>query len=149
MTRTIRVGDIGNYAEQQLEKLLHVAVLETDSRVKLLSPVDTGRFRVSWQVGENSAGGGQKPAGNYITTKFGSAAAAQASIPIERIGYSQEKLGNIYSVHNNLPYAEKLETAALGSGSSTQTDGPGWVRQVAKDIQSLVKVNADRIGRES
>jgi hypothetical protein len=149
MTRTIRVGDIGDYASQQMEKLLRVAVLETDSRVKLLSPVDTGRFRVSWQVGENSAGGGQKPEGSYTTTEFGSAAAAQSAIPIERLGYSQEKLGNVYSVHNNLPYAEKLETAPLDQGSSIQTDGPGWVRGIAKDIQGLVQVNADRIGRES
>jgi hypothetical protein len=149
MARTIRVGDIGDYASQQMEKLLRVAVLETDSRVKLLSPVDTGRFRVSWQVGENAASGGQKPAGSYTTTKFGSAPAAQSAIPIERLGYSQEKLGNIYSVHNNLPYAEKLETAPLGQGSSIQTDGPGWVRGIAKDIQGFVRVNADRIGRES
>ena len=149
MARTIRVADIGDYAQQQYEKLLRVAVLETDSRVKLLSPVDTGRFRASWQVGENSAGGGQKPEGNYTTTKFGSAEAAQAGIPIERIGYQQERIGNVYSVHNNLPYAEKLETAPLGKGSSVQTDGPGWVRQIAKDIQGLVKVNADRIGRQS
>jgi hypothetical protein len=147
--RTIRVGDIGNYASQQMEKLLRAAVLETDSRVKLLSPVDTGRFRVSWQVGENSAGGGQKPEGSYTTTKFGSAAAAQAAIPIERLGYQQEKPGNVYSVHNNLPYAEKLETAPLGKGSSIQTDGPGWVRGVAKDIQGFVRREADRIGRES
>ena len=138
MARTIRVGDIGNYAEQQMEKLLRVAVLETDSRVKQLSPVKSGRFRVSWQVGENSASGGIKPEGNY-----------PAITPIERLGYSQEKLGNIYSVHNNLPYAEKLETASLGQGSSLQTDGPGWVRGIAKDIQGFVRINADRIGRES
>ena len=138
MSRTIRVGDIGDYASQQLEKLLRVAVLETDSRVKQLSPVKSGRFRVSWQVGENSAGGGIKPEGNY-----------PAITPIERLGYSQEKLGNIYSVHNNLPYAEKLETAPLGQGSSLQTDGPGWVRGIAKDIQGFVRINADRIGGES
>lgn len=171
MARTIRVADIGDYAQQQYEELLRVAVLETDSRVKLLSPVDTGRFRASWQVGENSAGGGQKPEGNYTTTKFGSAEAAQAGIPIERIGYQQERIGNVYSVHNNLPYAEALASGAAGSGSkqvtrynprrtvttwaspgggsSIQTDGPGWVRQIAKDIQGLVKVNADRIGRQS
>ena len=149
MARTIRVADIGDYASQQMEKLLRVAVLETDSRVKLLSPVDTGRFRSSWQVGENSAGGGQKPEGSYTTTKFGSAAAAQAGIPIDRLGYQEEKLGNVYSVHNNLPYAEKLETAPLRQGSSIQTDGPGWVRGAAKDVQQAVKVNAARIGRQS
>lgn len=132
MARTIRVADIGNYAEQQFEKLLRVAVLETDSRLKQASPVDTGRFRVSWHVGENAAPGGEKPEGSYT------------SIPaIERIGYQQEKLGNIYSVHNNLPYAEPL-----ANGSSKQAPA-GWVQGIAKDIQTFVRVNADRIGRES
>lgn len=132
MARTIRVGDIGNYAEQQLEKLLRVAVLETDSRLKQASPVDTGRFRVSWQVGENAAPGGEKAEGTYT------------GIPaIERVGYQQEKLGNVYSVHNNLPYAEPL-----ANGSSKRAPA-GWVQGIAKDIQGFVKVNADRIGRES
>lgn len=134
MARTIRVGDIGNYAEQQFEKLLRVAVLETDSRLKAASPVDTGRFRASWQVGENTAGGGEKPEGSY-----------SAVLPIDRIGYQQEKLGNVYSVHNNLPYAERL---AQG-WSKRQQPNPGWVQGIAKDIQDFVRVNADRIGRES
>jgi hypothetical protein len=132
MARTIRVGDIGDYASQQMEKLLRVAVLETDSRLKQASPVDTGRFRVSWQVGENAAPGGEKPAGTYSGTP-----------QIERIGYQQEKLGNVYSVHNNLPYAEPL-----ANGSSKQAPA-GWVQGIAKDIQGFVRVNADRIGRES
>ncbi len=132
MARTIRVADIGDYASQQMEKLLRVAVLETDSRLKQASPVDTGRFRVSWQVGENAAPGGEKPAGTY------------SGIPqIDRIGYQQEKLGNVYSVHNNLPYAEPL-----ANGSSKQAP-VGWVQGIAKDIQGFVRVNADRIGRES
>lgn len=132
MARTIRVGDIGNYANSQMEKLLRVAVLETDARLKAASPVDTGRFRVSWQVGENAAPGGQKPPGTYSGTP-----------PLDRIGYSQEKLGNVYSVHNNLPYAEPL-----ANGSSKQAPA-GWVQGIAKDIQGFVQVNAARIGRES
>lgn len=132
MARTIRVADIGDYAQQQYEKLLRVAVLETDSRVKLGSPVDTGRFRVSWQVGENAAPGGEKPEGTYTGIP-----------PIDRVGYQQEKLGNVYSVHNNLPYAEKL-----ANGSSKQAPA-GWVQGIAKDIQGFVKVNADRIGKQS
>jgi hypothetical protein len=132
MARTIRIGDIGNYASQQMEKLLRVAVLETDARLKAASPVDTGRFRVSWQVGENAAPGGEKPPGTYTGTP-----------QIERIGYQQEKLGNVYSIHNNLPYAERL-----AQGWSKQAPG-GWVQGIAKDIQGFVRTNADRIGRES
>ena len=160
MARSIRVADIGDYAQQQYEKLLRAAVLETDNRVKQASPVDLGRFRASWQVGENSATGGRKPEGSY-----------PQQLPIERLGYTQERMGNIYSVHNNLPYAEALASGAAGSGSkqvtrynprrtvttwaspgggsSIQTNGPGWVQQIAKDIQGFVRVNADRIGRQS
>jgi hypothetical protein len=158
MARKIRIDQIGDYVQDRMEQLLRVTVLETDNRVKMLSPVDLGRFRASWQVGENNANGGQKPEGIY-----------PSQLPIERLGYSRERIGNIYSVHNNLPYAEKLATGAAGSGgtfevrynprrsvvtwaspgggSSIQTDGPGWVQGIAKDMQQFVRVNAARIGR--
>jgi hypothetical protein len=132
MARTIRVGDIGNYASQQMEKLLRASVLETDSLLKQASPVDTGRFRASWQVGENAAPGGIAPEGNYSGTP-----------PLSRIGYQQERLGNIYSVHNNLPYAEPL-----ANGSSKQASA-GWIQGIAKDVQGRVHIAADRIGRQS
>jgi len=132
MARTIRVSDIGDYVNGQMEKLLRAAVLETDSLLKQASPVDTGRFRASWQVGENSAPGGQKPEGTYSATPS-----------IERLGYQQERLGNIYSVHNNLSYAEPL-----ANGSSKQA-APGWVQGVAKDVQGRVRTAAAKIGRES
>ncbi len=132
MARTIKLSQIGDYAEDQYEKLLRAAVLETDSLLKQASPVDTGRFRASWQVGENAAPGNGKPPGNY---------SGQPSI--ERVGYSQEQVGNVYSVHNNLKYAEKL-----ADGSSQQAT-PGWVNRVAKDVQTRVKEAAARIGRDS
>ena len=47
MARTIRVGDIGNYANNQMEKLLRASVLLTDRRLKMVSPVATGRFSAS------------------------------------------------------------------------------------------------------
>jgi hypothetical protein len=145
MAREIKVGDIGNYASQQMEKLLRVAVLETDSRVKQASPVDTGRFRVSWQVGENAAGsydgGPQQEPSNADRSK--TSPPGGLIVPLRKMNYQQEKLGNIYSVHNNLPYAEPL-----ANGSSKQAPA-GWVQGIAKDIQGFVRVNADRIGRES
>ena len=132
MARTIRVGDIGDYASQQMEKLLRASVLETDSLLKQASPVDTGRFRASWQVGENSAPGGIAAEGSYSGIP-----------PLSRIGYSQEQVGNVYSVHNNLPYAEPL-----ANGHSKQAPA-GWVQGVAKDVQGRVRIAADKIGRES
>ena len=64
MARVIRLDQVGTYVEQQMEKLLRAAVLETDTLLKAASPVDLGRFRASWQVGENAAPGGQKPEGS-------------------------------------------------------------------------------------
>jgi hypothetical protein len=132
MARTIRVGEIGRYCEDQMEKLLRAAVLETDSLLKQASPVDTGRFRASWQVGENAAPGGIAPPSSY-----------SAAAPLSRIGYQQERIGNIYSVHNNLPYAEPL-----ARGTSKQAPA-GWVQGAAKDVQGRVRIEAARIGRES
>jgi hypothetical protein len=68
---------------------------------------------------------------------------------LSRIGYSQEKVGNVYSVHNNLPYAEPL-----ANGSSKKTEGAqggraGWVQGAAKDVQGRVRIAAAKIGRES
>jgi hypothetical protein len=142
MARVIRLGDIGDYANTQMEKLLRAAVLETDGLLKAASPVDTGRFRASWQVGENAASGGIAPPGDYDTAP-----------PLTRIGYGQEKVGNIYSVHNNLPYAEPLAGSSYppswGGQYRSKQASPGWVQGIAKDVQGRVIAAAARIGRES
>jgi hypothetical protein len=142
MAQQIQVQEIGEYCNQQMEKLLRAAVLETDSLVKQGSPVDTGRFRASWQVGENSASGTGVSAGSY-----------PGVTAIKRIGYQQEKVGNVYSVHNNLPYAEPLAGGSYppswgGQYRSKQAE-PGWVQGIAKDVQTRVQAAAARIGRES
>jgi len=145
MARIIRIEDIGDYANNQVEKLLRAAVLETDSLLKQASPVDTGRFRASWQVGENSAGtydaGPQQSPSNPGRDKTSPPAAPM--FPLRKMNYQQERIGNVYSVHNNLPYAE-----SLANGSSKQT-APGWIQGIAKDVQGRVIIAAAKIGRES
>ena len=152
MARTIRVGDIGDYLNQQMEKLLRSAVLETDSLLKQASPVDTGRFRASWQVGENAAGsydaGPQQAPSNPNRDK--TSAPAKPMFPLRKMNYQQERIGNVYSVHNNLPYAERLATASTKDGRAWSKQAPaGWVQGVAKDVQGRVRIAAARIGRES
>jgi hypothetical protein len=145
MARRIKRTDIHQHCKGQMEKLMRAAVLETDSLLKQASPVDTGRFRASWQVGENSA-----PGGIVAPGKYGKIA------PIQRLGYGQEKPGNIYSIHNNLPYAEPLAGGPsfppswikAGVTGSRQT-APGWIQMIAKDVQGRVLLAAARIGRES
>jgi hypothetical protein len=146
MAREIRLGDIGDYANTQMEKLLRAAVLDTDTLLKSASPVDTGRFRASWQVGENAAGSydagpQQEATGAY---KDQTEPPGKPTPPaLRRMNYSKERPGNIYSVHNNLPYAEPL-----ANGSSKQANA-GWVQGIAKDVQGRVIAAAARIGRES
>ena len=151
MARSIRVGDIGDYCNQQMEKLLRAAVLETDSLLKQASPVDTGRFRASWQVGENAAGsydaGPQQSPSNLGRDK--TSPPTGPMFPLRKMNYQQERIGNVYSVHNNLPYAEPL-----ARGTSKQTEGAqggrgGWVQGAAKDVQGRVITAAAKIGRES
>ena len=121
-------GNYGDEIEKKYNALLRQAVLYTDQRLKQESPVDTGRFRASWQIGENAIG-------VYD-------AGPVKSVPAPKgINYSpgSEKVGKAYILHNTLPYAEKL-----ADGSSQQAE-PGWVEQIAKDSQSWFSSQAGKI----
>jgi len=104
MAREIRVDQIDEYVAEKLKLLVRAATLEADRRLKLGSPVDTGRFRSNWQT--------------------------------EIQDYSG-------SVSNNLPYAERL-----ANGWSKQAPA-GWVDGVAKDVQTYVDSEANRLGNRA
>ena len=147
MARRINLSQIGGYAEEKMEKLLRVVVFETETRLKLGSPVDTGRFRGSWVLGENQASA--YDAGEYqpATGQYRGQTQPPASPALEKrvsIGYQagQEKIGNVYHISNSLPYAE-----ALANGHSTQAPA-GWVDLIGREMQAYAKQQADRIGRE-
>ena len=147
MARRINLSQIGGYAEEKMEKLLREVVFETETRLKLGSPVDTGRFRGSWVLGENQASA--YDAGEYqpATGKYRGQSQPPKEPALEKrvsIGYQagQEKIGNVYHISNSLPYAE-----ALANGHSTQAPA-GWIDLVAREMQAYAKQQADRIGRE-
>jgi hypothetical protein len=130
MARRIKIGEIGNFCEGQMNQLLRVVVLETDQQVKTQSPVDTGRFRSSWAIGENTTG-------NYDAKTGGSLA------PVG-INYTPgtERVGNTYHVHNSLPYAE-----SLANGHSRQAPA-GWIDIIARQMTNRARQLADIIGRQ-
>ena len=134
MARTIKLTQIGSYMEGQVEQLLRATVLTADGKLKTASPVDTGRFRVSWQVGENNTNSTPAPPGNYTGTPA----------PLKGSNYiaGQEKLGNYYSIHNNLPYAEPL-----ANGHSPQANA-GWVDLIGKEMQFYVRSQYEEIKRQ-
>jgi hypothetical protein len=130
MARRINIGNIGNFCEDQMNQLMRVVVLETDQQVKTQSPVDTGRFRASWAIGENATS-------NYDAGTGGSLA------PVG-INYTPgtERIGNTYSVHNSLIYAEPL-----ANGYSRQAPA-GWIDIIARQMTNRAKQLADTIGRQ-
>jgi len=130
MAKKVAIGQWGDELRDDYEKLLQAAVLHTDTLLKQESPVETGRFRNSWQIGENAVGnlGFVGEEGLGITDPKG-----MNYIP------GNEKIGNSYTIYNSLPYAE-----ALATGHSKQAT-PGWIEQIAKDMQGWVNKNAGNI----
>jgi len=142
MARNIKITEVGQHVKNKYEKLIDLAVAETYKSLVQKSPVDTGRFKASWAVGQNDLSFPGEPAGKDSYPE------PNAEQP-RKIGYQKERMGNVYNVYNNLPYAEKLETASIGEGGSVQTSGPGWVRATAKRVQSLIPTLAARVEAES
>lgn len=160
MARQIRFDQIDGYFLQKYEQLLRVVVIETDMRLKLESPVDTGRFRQSWAISVQGTPG----------YDAGPQSGATQIEPPRRLDYQTERAGGVYHIHNNLPYAEKLAHGAAGSGrknevrynprrrvrtwatpgggSSVQTRGPGWTDRIAREMTRWAKEEASRIGKQ-
>lgn len=140
MARQIRLNQIGDYAEERYNLLLRSAVETADKQLKEGSPTDTGRLKVSWQISENGAPGDGKPPGNY----------GNRLLPPERTNYTQEKVGNVYTVYNNLPYAEpviageNLPRSWKGDWRSKDDQViKNYHLNVAKNVQNYIKANAN------
>ena len=131
MTRRINLSQIGTYSTEKFEQLLRVTVFETDSRLKQGSPVDTGRFRLSWAISETGTPG----------YDAGPQTGASGITPPRRLDYQVERAGGVYHIHNNLPYAEPL-----ANGHSPQAPA-GWTDLIAREMTAWAKQESDRIGR--
>ena len=135
MAKRIRIDEIGDFASSQYEQLLRSTVFKTDKRLKEESPVDTGRFRLSWAIGQNQ----------QINYDAGSQSSPSGVNPPRRLNYQQEVLGNVYHISNSLPYAERLAYQAW----SKQAPNPGWPDRIAAEMAKWARSEADRIGRSA
>lgn len=122
---------LADFFERELNKVLRDAVLFGDAKLKDESPVDVGRFRGSWRIGENANTGdpGNGPDDGTFRPDP------------QRTNYQVEELGKDYYLYNNLPYAERL-----ADGWSTQAP-PGWVDMIAKRMQVRMNRKLRGIGR--
>ena len=147
MARRIRLDQIGDYSEEKLNLLMRVVVLETDAELKAQSPVDTGRFRASWVIGENQTGNydaGAQQAATGANRGKGAPPASPPPGPPVGINYipGNEKIGKTYHIHNNLIYAE-----SLANGGSTQAPA-GWIDIIGRRMTNRARQLADSIGRQ-
>jgi len=142
MGKNIDLDQFGGLLKERVNQIITVVVFEADAELKARSPVDTGRFRASWAIGQNQTGnydgGARQPA---TGANKGKTQPPEAPLPGPPVGVNyavgDEKVGNTYHIFNNLPYAE-----ALGNGHSTQAPA-GWVDLVGKMMERRVQQIAD------
>lgn len=103
--RTIKLEEIGDYSEEQVNALLSVVILTADRIIKEGSPVETGRLAVSWQIGENAESGAPAAEGQYGAKGLGTVIR-----PPKTLNYQlgKENFRKKYNLHNNVPYAEPV-----------------------------------------
>ena len=148
MTRNVPPAEIPSYMEEKLNALLHTCVLESDARLKLATPVDVGRMRNAWTIGQNSPPNftplgetnDKQPAKVYADPT--SVAVRINRTPQRYSNYSrgQEKVGNQYFISNNVTYAEPI---AYGTGLPRSWGGkyrsiqttPGYPDLIAKTME--------------
>lgn len=144
MARRIDLSQIGSYSQEKYEQLLRDVVLKTDRRLKEGSPVDTGRLRLSWSIGENSTPGYDP----------GPQSSAAGITPPRRLNYNAERAGNVYHIHNSLPYAEPV---LYGTNLPPSWNGRWRSRNnqidkaypdiIAREMSDWARQQADAIGR--
>lgn len=116
--------------EKRVERIVRGAVLDVGSAIILMTPVDTGRFRLNWNFTVD-----------YIdpsTTEGTASKAGSASAAIGKLRSSIKlyDMGTVFYMTNNLPYAIPLEY-----GHSQQAPG-GMVRIGIKQFPRILKDRA-------
>ena len=136
MAKKIRIDQIGDFAEEAFNTMLREVVLLADEKIKVGTPVDSGRLRANWQVAETSESG----TSSLLPGKYPSIP------PIKKVNYTKEKIGKNYFILNNLPYAEpnvlgtNLPKSWGGQFRSREKKvSKGWFQQVAKEVADFAK----------
>jgi hypothetical protein len=150
MTKKISLQEMSDLPEEVLNDIVKRVVPWTEGLLKKGTPVDTGRLRANWQIGENTDSGPMIGKGSYNTSKpVPLEQASRASIgtgKARRVNYQREKIGPTYSIFNNLPYAEPN---ILGTNYPPSWGGnfksrenqvqKGWFHSVEKQVKDKIQ----------
>lgn len=112
-----------------MSQVLVLLMAEVDARLKMKSPVDTGRFRSSWTIGVGQ-----------IDTSVAPAAPAKGTVAIAEPRIPAITMGQTYYHANSLPYARRLEY-----GWSNKAPG-GMVRLTAQEVPAIVQALVSQVG---
>lgn len=145
MARRINLADIGNFSTEKYEQLLREVVLETDRKLKQASPVDTGRLRLAWSISEQGTPGYDP----------GPQSSVAGIAPPRRLDYQVERAGNVYHIHNSLPYTEpvlygnNLPPSWQGQWRSKNNQiTKGYPDVIAREMTNWAQQQASRIARQ-
>ena len=162
---TIKLGEEGAHCEGFYNDLCKAVVLESDARLKLATPVDTGRLRNAWAIGKGRETKelqieDVEPTGDRQGVRVVANASARA-IDINRTGTkfegfsdpSQITVESNYFICNNLEYAEPV---AFGTNLPQSWGGTwrskndqatkGYPELIAKGMEKWAKAEVERMG---
>jgi len=145
MARKINLAQFGDFAQNKYEQLLREVVFQTDLLLKNGSPVDTGRLRLAWSISEQGTPGYDP----------GPQSSVADIAPPRKLDYQTERAGNVYHIHNSLPYAEpvlygnNLPASWNGRWRSKENQiTKGYPDIVAREMANWARRRADQLGRE-
>lgn len=130
MAREIPIDGIAKYAKGNLSKLVRAVALEAEGQLKEQSPVDTGRFKNSWQLKVEPL---EASVFNNLpyAEKLATGAAGSGSKQVTR--YDPKRVVTTWR--------------RPGGGSSIQTGGPGWIQTIAANLKPYAEAQARIIER--
>jgi len=118
----ISMEEVAGYVRRRFNMIIEAAVNETDRQCKMHTPIGkTKRLINSWYMGENTLDGPKYPSmvhearnrrgpGNP-KSKWGHRLRVPALPKHHRVNYKRARIGNVYYVFNNRPYAEAVFVA--------------------------------------
>ena len=128
MTVPQDIQKIQLHLTQKTSQVLVLLMAETDARLKMKSPVDTGRFRASWTIGV-----GQPDPSVASAAEAGKVASPEPGIHAITVVQT-------YYHANSLPYARRIEY-----GWSKQAPS-GVVRLTAAEVPQIIEALVKQVG---
>lgn len=89
-------------ATDKADRVVVKSVIELQNRIKIRTPVDTGRLRANWQ---------------YSVDRIPTGVLALGSVLAAAPGAFSGSFGRVHYITNNLPYARRIEFGFHGADS--------------------------------